>query len=733
MATVAADGGVRRLAQYRPFERGGLDLRAVLHDLVIAVAALEGGEVESLLSCRKAFDDCWGVVVEVDELRPVVEGLIDAGLAEKSGQGFRLSPALLAELEQKANTSQKAEDRAFREWKLAVQQAHPTLSDNEVDVLQGDLREWLHLIITRHGAEAALMLYPEEERAREFFDAIDAQGFEALPQRDAGLLAAREQALPLFVRQPTPEQRTFLAGLLNTTFYMTVLTIDPGARQLVEEQLRGHIVYLDTNFLYAVLGAAPIDEVYSARRLVQLTLDLGIDLAMTPWTTNELHTSIDRSRRDVESQSSFVRPELAQTMLRASGDKGFKRYFWQTYHDKKTKPKDFFDRLDHFEGDLERYGIKERTEGCTAIEQQAERIKLYTSLLNSERWRYPKEWVVLEHDAKCRLLVERLRGNGRIRFSNARVWFLTYDTKLPRFAERVPDNEDVVPELPFCISPSAWIQVIRALTPRTDDFGRTMVDLLTSPFVGYRRAINQTVVQEVVGRIDNLEDASPEMALEVLADGAKVDQIEAATGSGDEEAIEEVVSSAYASKTRELHDAVKASEERAAQAAEAAARAQAEATKAARDRERERANAEALQADLDSEKTARAEEARELRSQVEDVRQEKSRASVDTKTRVQGLEDRLDREKERRRRDRRIAAGAALALIGVLIAVCLPLLLVHGSGGVIGAIVGGSALSLLGARIAVGQKWGGELLIWLTLVVTLAGVVTAFVFGANHR
>lgn len=732
MASVATDGGVRRLAQYRPFDRGGLDLRAVLHDLIVAVAALEGGEVESLLSCRKAFDDCWGVVVEVDELRPVVEGLIDAGLAEKSGQGFRLSSALSAELEQKAKASQKAEDRAFREWKLAVRQTHPTLSDEDVDLLQDDLREWLHLIITRHGAEAALMLYPEEERAREFFDAVDAQGFNALLQRDAGLTTAREEALPLFVRQPTPEQRAFLAGLLNTTFYMTVLTIDPGARQLVEEQLRGHVVYLDTNFLYAVLGAAPVDEVYSARRLVQLTRELGIELAMTPWTTNELHTSIDRSRRDVESQSSLIRPELAQTMLQASGDKGFKRHFWQTYRDKKTKPKDFFDRLDHFEGDLGKYGIKERTEGCTAIEQQAERIKLYTSLLNSERWRYPKEWVVLEHDAKCRLLVERLRGEGRIRFSNARIWFLTYDTKLPRFAERVPDNEDVAPELPFCISPSAWIQVIRALTPRTDDFDRTMVDLLTSPFVGYRRAINQAVVQEVVGRIDNLEDASPEMALEVLADGAKVAEIEVASGSGDEEVIGEVVGSAYASKARELHDAVKASEERAAQAAEAATQAQREAAKATRDRERARANADALQTDLDSEKVARTEEAQELRSQAEDVRQAKFRASTDTETRIQDLEDRLDQEKGRRRRDRRVAMGAALAFIGVLIAVCLSLFLVHG-GGVIGAIVGGSALTLLGVRIAVGQKWGGEFLLWLTLVATIAGVVVAVVFGSSQR
>ena len=139
-------------------------------------------------------------------------------------------------------------------------------------------------------------------------------------------------------------------------------------------------------------------------------------------------------------------------------------------------------------------------------------VKLYASLVGAERWPYQREPVVLEHDAKCRLLVERLRGEGNLTISNARFWFLTYDTKLPRFAERVPDNGDEAPGLPFCISPSAWVQITRALTPRTEDFDRTVVDLLTSPFVGYRPGINSAVVQEVVGRMDHFEDASPEMA-----------------------------------------------------------------------------------------------------------------------------------------------------------------------------------------------------------------------------
>jgi len=58
---------------------------------------------------------------------------------------------------------------------------------------------------------------------------------------------------------------------------------------------------------------------------------------------------------------------------------------------------------------------------------------------------------VLEHDAKHRLLVERLRGDGTVGFSNARCWFLTRDTKLPRYALATLDGSHV--DLPFCVGP----------------------------------------------------------------------------------------------------------------------------------------------------------------------------------------------------------------------------------------------------------------------------------------
>jgi hypothetical protein len=711
-------GDVRRLAQYRPFERGGLDLRAVLHDLVLAVAAIEGGELSSLFECRKAFADCWGLEVEIEELKPIVDALVESGQAERRGKRVRLSADLIVTLERRATEWQDTEARALQDWELDVLRIQPDLSTEELEDLRSDLRDWLHQIIGRHGADAALMLYPEDNRARRFFDDVEARGFDSLPERSERLTALREQALPRFIRQPTPEQRRFLASLLNISFYMTVLTIDPTAKKLVTEQLTGHRIYLDTNFLYAVLGGAPPEEVYSARRLVQMSRDLGIEFAVTPWTMDELRTSIARSRREIEDQKAFIRPELAETMLRTSGDKGFNRLYWQAYNQSKTQPKDVFDRLEHFESELERYGIKLFDEGCTAVDQQEVRVRDYSSLLNSERWPHQREWIVLEHDAKCRLLVERLRGDGNVRVSNARYWFLTYDAALPRFAVRVPENGDAVPGLPFCVSPSAWVQITRALTPRTADFDKTVVDLLTSPYVGYRTAVNPAVVQEVIGRMDHFEDASPELALTVLTDTAKVREIENAVATENRETVAAAVTAAYSSKAREMEAAVAASVEQAAVAESERRAAQARADEAARALRRAEDEAEQTRQELQAERESRETERQDSSARLEQSASEHA-----------AVQEELDTERGRaaaaRGRLLQLGGGIALIVFGLIVALVLSLAVVHGKWGISGAVVGGAALVLLGTRLAVGKDWGGEIVTWGSLLVAIAAIIVA--------
>jgi predicted nucleic acid-binding protein len=689
----------------------------VLRDLVIAIAAIEGGRLPSLPECRQAFADCWRVEVDIEEIKPIVQELVDSGIAHREGTEVHLSKAHLRALQASAREWDQTEQRALREWELMVLGIAPGLEPDELAALRDDLMSWLHLIIARHGLDAAMILYPEDERARRFLSELDGHGFEDLPERGEPLASLRERVLREFVRVPTPDQRRFLARLLNICFYMTVLTIDPTAGKLAQAQLRGYRLYLDTNFLYAVLGGAPHDEVDAARRLIRLSREAGIELAVTPWTMEELRTSIARSRRDIESRRAMIRPDLAQTMIAASGEKGFKRLYWQAYARNRTEPADVFDRLEHFEHELKRHGIHECAEHAQEIEAEEQRIREYSSLLNSERFPFEKDWVVLEHDAKARLLIERLRGGNRRLLSSARYWFVTFDGALPHFARRVPDNGDTPPALPFCISPSAWAQIVRALTPRTQDYERTIVDLLTSPFIGYRPALNQAVLTQVVARMDHLQDASPEMALAIVTDTAKVRELERAAGSEREEALPGAVDAAYSTRAREQQDEVAESLRRVEQAQQALDGAEVRARKHEQELARHREQAQATVRELAQ---AREREAAERGEALERAEEQREAAE-------QQLRSERERTSARLARNRRLTIGFSLIALGIAIALVLPLALVSGGYGQAGSVLGGVAVGLIGTRVAVGRDWSGEVAMWAGVLLGLAAVLLAIV------
>lgn len=735
MAVSAVDRGdsVRRLAQYRPFDRGGQSLLAVLEDLVLAAAAINDGEFESYADCRTACATLWGLDIEIDEIRQVVDNLVDAKGAILTRAGFTLTEEMLAALEEKARESEAFEHEALLDWDRHVEQLHPDITDADREALRDDLNSWLQHVISRHGAEAALMLYPEDSKAHNLFSSIESEGTAFLPARGKQLDEVREEALLEFARRPSISQRRFLANRLNTAFYFTVLTLDPAAKNLVEGTTKDRRVYLDTNILLAILGAAEPREVASMHRLLQLTHGMGYEIAVTPWTVSELRYTINKDRRDVEKLR--PNPAIAEMMVRLSGERGFGADFWRTFRDKGTSAQDYFDRVEHVEAEFDRLGIKIVNTGCRAIDAQTERVNDYAMVLNRVL-KHARSDPVIDHDAKHRLLIERLRGDGHLRFSNARFWFLTQDTYLPRFAEKMPEPDEPGPDLPFCISPSSWVQLMRAFTPRTDDYEQTVVDLLASPFLGNRATPEPHVVRRVVGRMRDQEDRSPELALAVLQDSSLTACIEAAAPGLDEE---EEVDRAFNTKARELQEAEAAATARAEaeslRAAKAVEQAEIDALRAesaeqrsetlTRDLADERIRREGVESDLNRKRTELEETADHFRSQIGEIEQNTAAQLAASDARIESLKAALAARRERLHHSLWAALLLAVAFAsGVLVPVGFD---VHEKAPLCGLLVGALTAATAAVELLLPKPLRAHVLTWIGIALAWAGLILAVV------
>lgn len=695
---------------------------------------MEGAGFPSLQACADAIKSLWGLEVEIDELREVVQQLADDGQANRTNGGFDLAPSARAGQEKLAEEGEAVETHAFQDWRASIAKEVPDLTNEEWKQLCEDLTAWLGHVINRHGVESALILYPENPRAQQVFDSIEALGLRFLPDRHNRVDQIRDWAFQQFVKAPSPSQRTYLASLLNTSFYMTVLTLDPQANHLVQEQITGQRVYLDTNFIYSLLGlGVTASEAISAARLIELTQGVGYEFAVTKWTIDELRTSLKAAERRL-MRLPLPRQDLAELMVMRKGENQITKAYWMKYRDSGITPKDFLEYYGHVEALLEDFKVTVVSEGTTAVERDGEAISDQLSLI--ERYMpKDKEEVVKEHDVKHRLLIERLRGSGHIGFSNARYWFLTRDTKLPRYAMATLDGSRV--ELPFCVASSAWVQVMRAFTPRTEDFETSLVELLATPYLRYRAGpgVSPEVVNAVVARIGQYEGATAELAAEVLADTALTADI--ATAQSDEE-LDSKIENALVMKAKEFEERAAASEQREAELQRESAVAATQARRAQERGQRDSAAADALQGELA--KTARAQEearrlAEEERSRANELEKQAQLQSAHNDSTHQALLDKIQEEGELRSAAEKRVRLILTVLLGVVSVVVglIPL----GSGfatSPLGWTVCESlaALGICGAlRMGLGEQNGPRILAFVFGFSGVVGLILAVVLAAT--
>jgi hypothetical protein len=82
-------------------------------------------------------------------------------------------------------------------------------------------------------------------------------------------------------------------------------------------------------------------------------------------------------------------------------------------------------------------------------------------------------------------------------------------------------------------------------------------------------------------------------------------------------------------------------------------------------------------------------------------------------------------------RIRRVAIGFVVLVVGIAIAIALPLTVVSGKSAIAGSVIGGIAVILLGTRIIAGRDWGGEIVTRGGLLVAIAAVVVSLIIGAH--
>lgn len=143
---------------------------------------------------------------------------------------------------------------------------------------------------------------------------------------------------------------------MTTGYLVAVFTLDPAAERLVRAVTRGQRVYLDTNILWTALNLNGPRAYLSTKRVLDMTRDLGFELAVTPWTIVEMKRSVRHGREQL-ARTSLPRRALAEIAANAGSDTSFVTAYWRKYKETGVTPRDFCELHDQVEGLVEKLGV----------------------------------------------------------------------------------------------------------------------------------------------------------------------------------------------------------------------------------------------------------------------------------------------------------------------------------------------------------------------------------------
>ncbi len=707
--------GLLQLAQYQPYRDGGESREQTFRQMVGPVLMEDGGRVGSAGELRESFKTLFGVEVDQEELKGWLKHLEAKGAIERNGREIAVTDRARALLESARTSFEDLSAAAKKEWRANLIAIDPGLTDEEIGHLDADLDQLIALIVAYHGAEAAVILFPEQERSGALRETLRSKT-ESLPRRSTKLDEVRRQGLAKFFYEPTQNQRRYLADRLDHGFFATVGTLRPEGAAAVHDELAGQRLYLDTNVLIGAFGLAGREINESIKRLLDLSKGLGVEFAVTSRTVEEFRHSLDRAKEQIVSRGLPSRryANVLRDAAREIGGVSLLEGYYESYGEHGSTPDDWFRRASQFEPIFKELDISVEDEGlANVLKTEGPRINDYVVLLNREaafRSGRARDDLPMQHDAIHRALIERLRGEGHRRFGTAQYWFLTEDKILPRFGQLALEGERA-PDVPFCISGAAWRQIARCFTPRTEDFDQTITDLLASPYLRFGKARDLGEVQQAVARISTLlgEDGSPAVVAAAVSD----ETLEAAAGADGGDARDEVLLGAYqqsedalAKRMESLQGRVEAMEGRldderekhVMSAAEIATVEEGKRELEARVAEQEQELKEGREA-LDRERSLSAEEIERLKSEQEDKERQ------DAEVRIK----------------RRRALTVLLAVIVLLVAIGLFVGDVISAGAAI--LGGGMVAALLIAPFIEKSKWAWRAGFLLGVLAVIVAVI----------
>jgi hypothetical protein len=630
--------------------------RAAIDSLVVTVLALDPTFAPTTATeVRDALNSVFGLKFAEATIQSSIDRKLTNRqlLRDRVSKRLTLEPGVRREVEAHINTAERLEKEVRDEWFSSLDTEEP-LTPAEQEELWDGLRSYMARAFQRHGIETMVLLDPSQPVSDESKDNLSTYLEEATIKccKQVPHESAIKWISQFFV-DATPLRTKYIAQLLDGTFTYFALTIDDATSTYLKEGIRDLSLFLDTNFIFALLNlhTSPLNDV--SQELIETIKEQKL-----PFKIYYHEETLLELRRTIGSIADGLKGRhwtqaLSGAALKTGIVSGLEQKYHQLNAESPIDPEIFFSKYEYIEELLKEQGFKiYRTNSTPELDSERHHLVAeYKNFIDTHRPARPKGYAALNHDIAVWQTIKHLQRKGASVFESG-AFLLTTDFYLYRFDwQKLRDNNSIG----TVMLSNQFMQLLRPFVPTGGRSDQHFIELFAIP--EFRSAVSDYAAtgHKVLSYLSSYSDVGEQTAIRMLTNEVLMQQVRDV--DPESEQFQHLVDSALARDNEELLRRERAAREEATLAAKRASEAAAELARREAELNRERQKS--------SEATRKADEASNALNEI----QAEMSAKVQSKElKVQALNTRLDRYAI----ITRVAVGSLFFLFGIAAIIFLP-------------------------------------------------------------
>jgi hypothetical protein len=410
----------------------------------------------------------------------------------------------------------EAWDAVRMSWIDSVRLRHG-LDETQATRLWDGLDMYTAGLVNAYAAEAAAFLFLSDSTGQtRFYEALGQKLPDIAGFVEPELVGIASAEFPLFFDATNIARTDYLTSRLRAAFFFHLLSVDPSASALVREHVTEKVLYLDSNFLFRLVGFNGPALAFAPLTALEISKQLKCKLVVARATIEEF-VRVLKARTKFLGQAPIRRDSYLRIAAEHPSDEGaFIAAFYRELRSGSVQSiGEFRTKWSNIRAYLTEWGI-EVDEEATVSPEEAESSSFLDQLSSLNQWhRGEKPIDAVEHDVFMLRLIRAKRGKADLTPAGTRQWFLTFDRQLMRYAAHYATEA----HLPPCLLTEDWLQISRPFLPRTDDYAKSFVTMLRHPILFQTAPVPFEHIAASLSRLERYEELPATVVAAMVADG----------------------------------------------------------------------------------------------------------------------------------------------------------------------------------------------------------------------